>query len=1289
MVVGLVLLPASFTFATNVGRELTDRENAAFIVRDEWTAWVKGFTASLSELDKNATSRIYTNMDYYDMQYRFTEKYKKVPEYLDEDGKPTQKLKDLIKEKRKELNGAKARDGFLAFTSTQNGSRISYTINGSLPNLNIGYSYDMISWTKWDGSSINLDNNETIYVWNKSNTLSLDNHNGLYFDMSGAINASGNVNSLINFREDVPDYSFFGLFLECRNLKQAPELPATTVGNYAYTYMFSGCRGLLSAPELPATNIGNYCYAGMFNGCQNMTSAPVILPAKILKENCYASMFKGCEALTTAPLLPATTLVNNCYNRIFDGCTNLRYIELSYKGILDSAYFNNWVNNVADSGEILYDGPTATFGASAIPKDDTNRWIITQSPTELRFLANEASTIKYVINGNVAPRISYSYDRTTWTDWDANTVINLATNENIYVKNSTLNLSTGTNNYVQFVMTGSLSGGGDISSMVNYNSVRRYCFYRLFKDCTSLVSSPILPATEVVEACYSEMFKGCTNLAAAPALPATVLADSCYKNMFDGCTSLQVAPELPATTLMAECYFSMFKGCTNLTTAPTTLPATTLSYSCYECMFDGCTNLTTVPTTLPATTLRNYCYRYMFRNCENLAQAPEILATTLERECCYAMFLGCKNLTTAPTTLPATTLSYGCYCCMFWDCENLTTAPTLPATTLASHCYEYMFNGCKHLQVAPELPATTLEDSCYRYMFFNCENLTQAPELPATTLVVNSYAAMFSGCTSLTTAPELPATSLVTGCYHNLFDGCTNLNFINIGWTGDFGLSCFSNWVRGVADTGTFVYKGTHTSNFGSSYIPKDSAHKWEIKEHAYLVFEALEDNSKINIQAHNGANISGVQVSSDEINWTTWGTTVKTLNSGEKIYVRNTNNTLSTSYDDYVNFTMSSGSFKSYGNIYALINNSALTNYCFESLFGGCVNLKVAPELPATTLAPYCYDGMFYMCTGLTKAPELPATTLADSCYKNMFNKCSNLNYIKIGYTGDIMGISFNNWVEQVADSGTFVYKGTYRDYGASAIPKDDTHKWIVLDSEYLKFTAKANNSSVAYSKTGTVDTSGIQISTDEVNWTAWNGSARTLNNNDVLYVRNTNSTLSIGVFRYMKFVMTGTIAASGNVNAMINNSNLTNYCFNQLFSGCTSLTTAPVLPSNVLASYCYANMFEGTGLTVAPELPSTSLSEGCYSRMFLGCTSLTRAPYLPAPNTLQSECYFRMFSGCTSLNYVKIGWTGHLDSTSFSWWLENVAPTGTLVYNNVSGYTVPSGSSGKPAGWTLLASD
>ena len=94
-----------------------------------------------------------------------------------------------------------------------------------------------------------------------------------------------------------------------------------------------------------------------------------------------------------------------------------------------------------------------------------------------------------------------------------------------------------------------------------------------------------------------------------------------------------------------------------------------------------------------------------------------------------------------------------------------------------------------------------------------------------------------------------------------------------------------------------------------------------------------------------------------------------------------------------------------------------------------------------------------------------------------------------------------------------------------------------------------------------------------------------------------------------------------------------LASSCYQNMFMNCTSLTTAPVLPATTLAEYCYQNMFKGcTALTTAPVLPATTLSDYCYSGMFEGCTSLTTAPELPA-TTLADYCYQTMFYGCTSL--------------------------------------------------------
>ncbi len=99
-----------------------------------------------------------------------------------------------------------------------------------------------------------------------------------------------------------------------------------------------------------------------------------------------------------------------------------------------------------------------------------------------------------------------------------------------------------------------------------------------------------------------------------------------------------------------------------------------------------------------------------------------------------------------------------------------------------------------------------------------------------------------------------------------------------------------------------------------------------------------------------------------------------------------------------------------------------------------------------------------------------------------------------------------------------------------------------------------------------------------------------------------------------------------------------LASYCYYAMFSVCTSLTTAPKLPAETLADYCYTEMFLGcSALTEAPKLPAKTLASFCYKRMFTNCTSLTTAPELRA-FILANNCFESMFSGCTSLSSVTL---------------------------------------------------
>ena len=142
---------------------------------------------------------------------------------------------------------------------------------------------------------------------------------------------------------------------------------------------------------------------------------------------------------------------------------------------------------------------------------------------------------------------------------------------------------------------------------------------------------------------------------------------------------------------------------------------------------------------------------------------------------------------------------------------------------------------------------------------------------------------------------------------------------------------------------------------------------------------------------------------------------------------------------------------------------------------------------------------------------------------------------------------------------------------------------------------------------------------------------------------------------------------------------------CYYAMFGGCTSLTTAPALPATTLARICYYGMFGGcTSLTTAPILPATSLTDGCYQWMFNDCTSLTTAPALPA-TTLASSCYRQMFWGCSNLNSITCLATDISATDCTSNWLNGVSATGTFTKAaSMNDWTT--GASGIPSGWTVV---
>lgn len=398
----------------------------------------------------------------------------------------------------------------------------------------------------------------------------------------------------------------------------------------------------------------------------------------------------------------------------------------------------------------------------------------------------------------------------------------------------------------------------------------------------------------------------------------------------------------------------------------------------------------------------------------------------------------------------------------------------------------------------------------------------------------------------------------------------------------------------------------------------------------------------------------------------------------------------------------------------------STLTTNCYQSMFQGCTQLTAAPALPVTTLASNCYESMFQSCTALTTAPKLLAETLVSNCYKNMFNGCSSLNEITMTARGTNISSYLTGWVTGVAPTGDFyAYVNSTLAVGNSGIPTG----WVNRKDFYVEAV-----------EAGTVkfDGTGLEYSKNWEDWTSEGINSISVSAGDIVRFRGVRSggtisstgnfnvagnILSLAAEDYTS-VTTGSFVgifkdAEKLVSAadLVLPTTLQANCFNEMFSGCTSLTTPPTLSATTLAANCYKSMFSGcTSLTSAPALPATDLAANCYEAMFQNCTTLDATPTLPA-RTLAQECYKSMFAGCTNLtvspqlpaetlvdgcydnmfngcsNLAKVycSATTNLGNGFTTNWLADVAASGLFVKNEAATTWPQPSPNGIPDGWTI----
>lgn len=178
-------------------------------------------------------------------------------------------------------------------------------------------------------------------------------HSEIQFSTKNEVACKGDIRTLLDYKNyktvNTDNARFYKLFVECKQLISAPELPATTLAANCYSAMFVRCSSLISAPKLPATTLANNCYCDMFNGCTNLTSAPE-LPATTLAADCYIYMFEDCTKLSTVTMLAPSDEIANKYDACFrwlydagtDASVSSRILKVqnaaAYKALVDKGY---------------------------------------------------------------------------------------------------------------------------------------------------------------------------------------------------------------------------------------------------------------------------------------------------------------------------------------------------------------------------------------------------------------------------------------------------------------------------------------------------------------------------------------------------------------------------------------------------------------------------------------------------------------------------------------------------------------------------------------------------------------------------------------------------------------------------------------------------------------------------------------------------------------------------------------------------------------------------------------
>jgi hypothetical protein len=405
----------------------------------------------------------------------------------------------------------------------------------------------------------------------------------------------------------------------------------------------------------------------------------------------------------------------------------------------------------------------------------------------------------------------------------------------------------------------------------------------LFSKNTNVInaSGMTLPATTLANNCYEYMFNDCLYLTTAPVLSATTLVSGCYNYMFNPCKNLTGVTALATNSSSGNCKGFIYSSVNGIFTRAANanwycgaIPSRWTINPPYDRIYDWVKAPVTDYVCDTTNHIKYYKEYYCYSDnggCDWTHVTPESSRTSsdiIERDSvdCGAepstdyskqaftlvADAACVFKFTTATGCKFSKMQYSTNGGSSWSNYSsgmqkslskgqsiqysftITSASTYGIGTFSGSSSYHVEGNARSLWAGSAFTNSVAMQVNYQLwgLFKDQTNLQSAENLvlPSTALKYYCYQNMFSGCTNMTTAPELPAATLVKSCYKGMFSLCSKLNNIRCYATNKSATGCTSNWVSGVASSGTFTKAAgisPTTWGRGNSGIPNN----WTVKD--------------------------------------------------------------------------------------------------------------------------------------------------------------------------------------------------------------------------------------------------------------------------------------------------------------------------------------------------------------------------------------------------------------------------------------------------------------------------